>query len=523
MAVAVRSTSGVAYGSRTNTAITAPTGIVNGDILLLFVAVAGASPPTPTFPAGFATVAGPIASTSGGFTVNFYCLWKRASGESGSYTVTHSSASTLAQLYCISGAKSSGSPINASSSNSGTGTTSTGTGITTTVNDCLIVFAEHDWGDTSNNLSPPSGTTPTFTERVDAALRYYAEGVLATAGATGNKSITNNNTTDPLFPNPWAVYLVAVEPAGSSHSHTATGITVSPVVATPAITQRHALTGTGIAPTAPSVGSPAVTQRHAFTPTGVATAAPSTGSPAIVQVHGLTATGIATTAPTVGSPAISQAHALAASAIATGAPTVGSPAPGQAHSLTASAIATGAPSAGNPTLSGAGSLSALPIATGAPSLGSPGLGKAHVLAASGITVSPAIEVPALAQRHALAGSGVSTGAPTVGSPASAGSHALAALGLTASPTVGSPAIGQAHALAAPALATLAPAVGSPAIAGNANLSAINIATGAPTVGTPALDLEFRTSTDRTVAIAAVSRQVQIPAAARSIRAELNQG
>ena len=500
MAVAVRSTSGVAYGSRTNTAITAPAGIVNGDILLLFVAVAGASPPTPTFPAGFATVAGPIASTSGGFTVNFYCLWKRASGESGSYTVTHSSASSLAQLYCISGAKSSGSPINASSSNSGTGVTSTGTGITTTVNDCLVVFAEHDWGDTSNNLSPPSGTTPTFTERVDAALRYYAEGVLATAGATGNKSITNNNTTDPLFPNPWAVYLVAVEPAGSSHSLTATGITVSPVVATPAITQRHALTGTGTAPTAPSVGSPAVTQRHAFTPTGVAT-----------------------TAPTVGSPAIGQAHALAASAIATGAPTVGSPAPGQAHSLTASAIATGAPSVGNPTLSGAGSLSALPIATGAPSLGSPGLGQAHVLAATGITVSPAIQVPALAQRHALAGSGLSTGAPTVGSPATAGAHALDALGLTVGPpTTGTPAIGQRHALTAAGVSTLAPSVGSPALGGTANLSAVDIATGAPTVGTPSLDLEFRTSSDRVVAIAAVSRTVKIAAASRSIRAQVNQ-
>lgn len=207
----IRSSAGVAYGSRTNTTIAAPSGVQDGDILLMFFGVAGATAPTPTFPAGFSTAAGPIFNTVSFFSVNYHCVWKRASSESGDYTVTHSVGSSFAFMLCISGAKASGSPINAISASSGAGVTTTATGITPTADNCLIIFGAHDWGDTGNNLSPPSGSTPTFAELLDSTLRYYADGVLATAGATGDKSITNNSVSGSN----WGVYLVAIAPAGS--------------------------------------------------------------------------------------------------------------------------------------------------------------------------------------------------------------------------------------------------------------------------------------------------------------------
>jgi hypothetical protein len=57
---------------------------------------------------------------------------------------------------------------------------------------------------------------------------------------------------------------------------------------------------------------------------------------------------------------------------------------------------------------------------------------------------------------------------------------------TGAPTVGTPALGQVHALAATGVATAAPTVGTPALGQTHALSAAGVATGAPTVGMPAL-------------------------------------
>jgi hypothetical protein len=66
-------------------------------------------------------------------------------------------------------------------------------GVTTTVDSTLVMLFGSDWNDTANNLTPPTGTTPTFTEQVDIAGEYLATGVLSPAGATGNKTMTNNS------------------------------------------------------------------------------------------------------------------------------------------------------------------------------------------------------------------------------------------------------------------------------------------------------------------------------------------
>jgi hypothetical protein len=68
-----------------------------------------------------------------------------------------------------------------------------------------------------------------------------------------------------------------------------------------------------------------------------------------------------------------------------------------------------------------------------------------------------------------------------------GSHSLTATGVaTGSPTVGSPAITQLHALTGNGVATGSPTVGTPALTQVHALTATGVATGNPTVGSPTL-------------------------------------
>lgn len=216
-AAAHRSDSSTTWATRTNTTCTAPAGIQNGDVLILAFAIGENSPPTPTAPSGFALVSGtwPIDVVGGLFHVHFRVWYKIASGESGNYTVTHASASSQCYIKAVSGGSSS-QP--AATTNSGTGTTTTASTITPSGNDSLVLFVAHDWGSTANALSPPTGTTPTFTERLDpgtvAGIMYAADGVLSTAGATGNKTQTNNSVGS----DPWAASLVVVEASGGGGS-----------------------------------------------------------------------------------------------------------------------------------------------------------------------------------------------------------------------------------------------------------------------------------------------------------------
>lgn len=215
-AVSYRSSTATVYGTNTNTVLTAPSGIQNGDLLLIFFAIGAASPPTPTPPSGFTACAGswPASVSHSGFTVDDYCWQKIANNESGNYTVTQASASTQGYIGAYSGADPSAPLAPTPTLANGTGATSTATGLTTARPNSVVVFLEQDWGDNANNLSPPTGSTPTFTkhagETAQAGIIFAADGVLAAAAATGNKSITNNNVSGSG--DPWVAALVAIEP-----------------------------------------------------------------------------------------------------------------------------------------------------------------------------------------------------------------------------------------------------------------------------------------------------------------------
>ena len=204
---AYRSVANTTYASRTNTTITKPTGVADGDVMIMmFIIGAAGTPPTPTLPAGWTVIQGPTTQSAGGFQVTRRLAWKVASSEGADYTVTHSAGSSQGAIVAVQNA-SSASIV--SSNNGGTGSTTTATGITPSVDQSLIIFMAHNWVLYGTGLVP-TGDTPVFTERLDSAtsIIYVATGVLGTAAATGNKTHANLNTAS----DGWGAFLVSVGP-----------------------------------------------------------------------------------------------------------------------------------------------------------------------------------------------------------------------------------------------------------------------------------------------------------------------
>lgn len=232
--VLVASSSSTTYASRTNTTVTAPTGIANDDILLAAIFTGRTDSNggllTPTPPSGFTLIDSTAVSDLSGdkFNGGFFLYWKRAASESGSYTFTHAAASTQAVIQRITGCLASGSPVDvyskASAGATGTNPT-TATSITTTAANDLLVWLSHDW-EGKGTLSPPTG----FTERFDSLI-YAADVMQATAGASGSKTQTNGNGTS----NPWAVFLIGLKAAVSGAGPSAISGSASVVDASDAV------------------------------------------------------------------------------------------------------------------------------------------------------------------------------------------------------------------------------------------------------------------------------------------------
>lgn len=220
MAAAYRSHSATTYASRTDTLIAAPAGIQDGDQLrLIFVrAQSGSTPATPTWPAGFSPVSmtsgnNPGTVSDGGLYLSVWVLEKTASGESGDYTVIHGAGSSQGLMICVSGATTGGQVTQNQYNGVNDGATATANGVTTGANDSLLIYLAQNWQLWGSGTAP-AGSTPTFNERLDAAssILYYADGVLATAGATGNKTQAagGNGASDP-----WQAWLIEVQAAAS--------------------------------------------------------------------------------------------------------------------------------------------------------------------------------------------------------------------------------------------------------------------------------------------------------------------
>lgn len=207
------SISSTTWAVRTNTTITAPSGIADGDRLVL-IQLTGTSgeAPDPSPPAGFSLLSGPswpVEVTEFAFNIEARVYEKTAASESGDYTVTHANCESQGVIVRVT---SPGAFNPAMSSNIGTGFTTTATGLTVAAN-TYVMFVAWDFLQSGNDITAPTGSTPTFTERLDGGTSdlYVADGVYVAGGATGDKTITNRNT-DPIAP--WGGLLIAVEPAG---------------------------------------------------------------------------------------------------------------------------------------------------------------------------------------------------------------------------------------------------------------------------------------------------------------------
>jgi hypothetical protein len=202
MPLAFISQSSIDAATRTNTTVTAPANIQDRDILRLYFSIDSDPGPMPTItpPTGFSQIASNDATNVlGGSGVGDLSarVWeKRASGEAGSYTITHASSFTSAYIEVIRGAWETGNAEDFTATTNfvdANGTNYTATGGTTSNDNSYITFASMCWNDGSP-FTPPTGTTPQFNERYDPAggTLYIAGGILATAGSTGDKTATGN-------------------------------------------------------------------------------------------------------------------------------------------------------------------------------------------------------------------------------------------------------------------------------------------------------------------------------------------
>jgi hypothetical protein len=212
-----RSVSVVKYGTRVDTTVTKPSGTVDGDLLVAFVSQGNNTPVTINTPSGWTLEKTFPDLTDGlGFDVRNYIYTKVASSEPADWTWTHASTNVEISILAIVGANTSAPispalPAALNTTGAGVNQIATATGITTTVDHSLVIFYTQDWADTANSLAPPTGTTPSFTERVDpttTTLQYLATGRKRVAGATGNYSHTINSTTA----NPRGGLLVGIVP-----------------------------------------------------------------------------------------------------------------------------------------------------------------------------------------------------------------------------------------------------------------------------------------------------------------------
>jgi len=211
-AVVFISDSFVNYTTRTNTTITAPAGIQDGDdLLIIFEDGALNAAPVPTPPAGFAILPGfPLTrADSNVFTVDTYAWRKTAAAEAGNYTVTHASAASNAWMQCARGQNAVTPYFPNPTTNTGLGATATAPGLTTVADNSLIVYFCSKWNFPGGTF--PGGVTPVLTTRLDGSvtLLFVSNGVMTPPGATGAKIATGlpNTPTEP-----WATGLIAIQP-----------------------------------------------------------------------------------------------------------------------------------------------------------------------------------------------------------------------------------------------------------------------------------------------------------------------
>ena len=127
----------------TSTTITAPSGITDGDVLIICSSADGV--PVFTWPTGFTEIDQGFADA---FRESLGCSYKIASSESGNYDVGLTVAEeVISEMYRVDGADSGSEIQDPNETNTGTSTTATITPATSTSSNDSLVFCVHGMDD----------------------------------------------------------------------------------------------------------------------------------------------------------------------------------------------------------------------------------------------------------------------------------------------------------------------------------------------------------------------------------------
>lgn len=200
--------------------VAAPSGLANGDILLY--AIYKENTAAVTWPSGFTQVA---ARTSSDSSYQVLVAWKRASGESGSYTASWTGNTYAdAMMLAWSGGIASGSAMDATPTTSANGSQAnqiTVPSITTATANALLVAVGADFDVLTKTA--PSG----FALRGSQATIAAADQTQASAGASGSKAFGTNGTSQTV-----GIMLALAPAAAGSPPAAPTGLSATPASAT---------------------------------------------------------------------------------------------------------------------------------------------------------------------------------------------------------------------------------------------------------------------------------------------------
>lgn len=181
------------------------------DVALLFCESAGGQPVTLTTANGFAAVTNsPQATGAGTAGTQITVFWARATSAAMTAPVVADAGDHVyCQILTYRGVIISGNPwdVTGGGVKATASTSVTVTGVTTTVANTLVVQAvAHDLDNAGAQFSAQSNGNFTATERVDAGTTQgngggfsVWDGVMASAGATGNTSATVTNSINAFF------------------------------------------------------------------------------------------------------------------------------------------------------------------------------------------------------------------------------------------------------------------------------------------------------------------------------------
>lgn len=201
---AVETINSTAVGSYT---ITKPTGLADNDFAILYIAMNGGTFTSP--PTGFTLIKNELTQSNPKYLI--YGKYITSVAGEGTWTVTHSlvNSTTIAQAYSGVDATTQIDVTPLSGTNSTGSNTMTVAQVTTTVNDCLLIYGAAI-NSSSNALSPPAGMTEDL--ETSGTKKQCADfESRPTAGATGSRAGAAVSNTLA-----WAAIMFALRPAATA-------------------------------------------------------------------------------------------------------------------------------------------------------------------------------------------------------------------------------------------------------------------------------------------------------------------